>query len=734
VTEQHKQQRKHLPESIAFGSYNKRTVLYCIYWKLPAMSSQKENNPQAGQGKPLPKKEADLFRAVIKYYETKLYKKGVKSADGILKKYPKHGETLAMKGLILNCLNKKEEAHELVKLGLMNDMRWVLKIMKSPVTLTCICDVLLFLNTTVEARLSTYLLSFISQFLTVHYLSLCTLLSAHRRPCLALPLSPFSYINHRSHVCWHVYGLLYRSDRLYNEAIKAYKQALRIDHDNLQILRDLSLLQIQMRDLPGYESTRHQILDLKPNQKIHWLSFALSKHLCDDHEGCLSVIDSYLGTLDDDAVEKKRGFESSELALYQYEVMSEIPNNEQASLDYLDKCFDIVVDQTSWLSSKGRGQLMLGDYASAQQSYMKLFERGSTEDYQVHTGYMCALLELPKEVCDYALNKSRGGGAAMKGMDTIATIYPLTADQRATLLTAYTSDLVNRFPISKAAKRIPLTLLNGTCEEFKSAVNVYCRKLLVKGVPSLGADLGYLLLMPRPDGAIPPIARAYDLAKDPVDAKAHPIMAVLESVADGYITSLNTTDRTFPESDVEESPSTYLWALYLRAKLHEFCGEYSEGLKRIEDALEHTPTLVDLYELKGRLLKLSGDLDGAYQSLEEGRELDLQDRYINNKTIKYTLRAGKDDLAAERVALFTKDEGNPEQHMFDMQCTWYELELAACYANKRNWGKALKKYSKYMLRGVMEVKLPVLFSFLPQQIVKHSNTHTNGSFSFVIFI
>ncbi|KAG4383187.1 hypothetical protein GLYMA_13G027850v4 [Glycine max] len=48
----------------------------------------------------------------------------------------------------------------------------------------------------------------------------------------------------KSHVCWHVYGLLYRSDREYWEAIKCYRNALRIDPDNIEILRDLSLLQV----------------------------------------------------------------------------------------------------------------------------------------------------------------------------------------------------------------------------------------------------------------------------------------------------------------------------------------------------------------------------------------------------------------------------------------------------------------------------------------------------------
>jgi peptide alpha-N-acetyltransferase len=83
-----------------------------------------DNNPQAGQGQLLPKKEHDLFRNVVKHYECKQYKKAIKQADAILKKFPNHGETLAMKGLTLNSLSKRDEAHELVKLGLRNDMRY----------------------------------------------------------------------------------------------------------------------------------------------------------------------------------------------------------------------------------------------------------------------------------------------------------------------------------------------------------------------------------------------------------------------------------------------------------------------------------------------------------------------------------------------------------------------------------------------------------------------------------
>ena len=45
----------------------------------------------------LPSKEQGLFRQVVKYYETKQYKKALKAADQVLKKHPDHGETLSMK-------------------------------------------------------------------------------------------------------------------------------------------------------------------------------------------------------------------------------------------------------------------------------------------------------------------------------------------------------------------------------------------------------------------------------------------------------------------------------------------------------------------------------------------------------------------------------------------------------------------------------------------------------------
>jgi len=620
------------------------------------------DNPQAGQNRPLPKKESDLFKNVVKFYESKQYKKGLKNADTILKRFPNHGETLCMKGLIVNAMansaaaaqgskkkeeegDKKKEAIELVKKGLMMDMR--------------------------------------------------------------------------SHVCWHVYGLLHRSTQNYAEAIKAYKQALRIDSENLQILRDMGLLQIQMRDLDGFRDTRLRILTLRPNSKVHWLTYALSVHVNGDCEGAAGVLDNYMATLEKDSVEFQRNFESSELALYKNMVLSETDGGEDGlegirkALGHLDEIHHVCVDQTGWLIARLSYQLQLGAFDEAKETCFLLFERGSTEDHLVHGAYMCALLKCDRETC-VEVEK-------MKGMGTVATLRPLSNEERTTLLHAYGNadnteaavtangdndssiakeSLAKTYPRSAAIKRIYLTLLSPSSDEFKSSIDKYCQRQIVKGVPSLGWDLSSMYLMEeqRPKNVSHGESTAattkvrYVLAKDPVDIKSHLVHRLIVQLVDSYIASL-ASNNTFPsDATTVVAPSTLLWAWYLRSILHEQAAEYAQGITLINKCIEHTPTAVDFYELKARLLEGGGDIQQAANVIDAGRDLDHQDRFINNQATQTLLRAGRGEEAKQRISLFTREEGNPEHNLYDMQCTWYELELADCWRRKGDLGRSLRKY------------------------------------------
>ena len=603
-------------------------------------------NPQAGQGIPLPKRENDLFKTVVKQYEAKQYKKGLKAADAILKRFPKHGETLCMKGLILHhhsapsntnagahsadndeTKKRKEEAINLVKMGLMQDMR--------------------------------------------------------------------------SHVCWHVYGLLYRSERNYAEAIKAYKQALRIDEGNLQILRDLSLLQIQMRDLNGFEKTRHTILELAPSQKINWMTFALAKNMNGNLEGAIGVIDIYLGTLrDTNAAENggskenmisdlSRNFEASELVMYKNRLLQRSNDNGntkekwEKALNHLEENKGIVVDETSWYKSKAFFLLQLQKYKEAEDVYLELMQRGSTEDYSIHSGLMVARLQLDSETCSKALS--------IRGAATFATRFKLEPSQKDTLLQLYEEELLSRFPKSQTVKRIPLTLMDFSSDQWKDGISDYIRKNLMRGVPSLGSDLASFVLLPDKNNS-----GIFRPASDPFEFKGHQVYQKLGIIVDSHIKSLEETQKFHLNKgdDLAQPPSTLLWAWYLRAELHRRAAEYKDALVLVQKCIDQTPTAVDAYELKGVILSEAGNDDLAVEAIEEGRNLDLQDRYINNLATRYWLRCNRDDMAWKRVALFTRHESAPKQYMFDMQTTWFELELAACHSRKKDIGKSLKQYSE----------------------------------------
>lgn len=71
----------------------------------------------------------------------------------------------------------------------------------------------------------------------------------HQHPGLARPAGLFHDLIEVLPSLFCLYPtcrLLYRSDNNYAEAIKCYLNALRLDKDNAQILRDLAMLQVRL--------------------------------------------------------------------------------------------------------------------------------------------------------------------------------------------------------------------------------------------------------------------------------------------------------------------------------------------------------------------------------------------------------------------------------------------------------------------------------------------------------
>jgi len=532
----------------------------------------------------LPLKDQTLFKQVLRFYETKQYKKAMKSADAILKKHPNHGETLAMKGLTYNALNKKEEAHALVKRGLA--------------------------------------------------------------------------MNIKSHVCWHVYGLLYRSETKYEDAIKCYQNAIKRDVNNLQIMKDLSNLQIQRRMLDGFTETRRKILQLKPANKHNWLAFAIGNHLTGNHEKALSILQTLQTTegMGERAPNDKRppSTEESELHMYRAMILEEAGKHAEC-IAYLEENKHEIIDKLALLEKRAQLRLKAGtaeDRAAAEADYRTLLNM-NPENYAYHLG----------------LHKALGFVDALHpNLTSFLGIRYAEADAQK-LLQLYASDPLfqptdKSIPPIAAVKRLPLHFTSGAA--FQPLLVSYVRDKIRRGIPSLFSDLEPL----------------YD---EPAKA------AFIQSTIEDLLTNLREGNRFAKDEPKDaESPSALMYMLIFAAQHYDHIGKYTDALKLVDDALAHTPTAPDIYMLKARIFKHAGDPITAYGFMDIARRLDTQDRYLNTKCVRYALRADELRKAEDTVSLFLRD-GDGLKALSDLQVAWYENACAELHMRSKQYGRALKQ-------------------------------------------
>ncbi|GAB6026014.1 N-alpha-acetyltransferase 15, NatA auxiliary subunit [Chamberlinius hualienensis] len=508
---------------------------------------------------PLPQKENALFKRILKCYEQKQYKNGLKFAKQILTnpKFAEHGETLAMKGLTLNCLGRKDEAYEYVRKGLRNDLQ--------------------------------------------------------------------------SHICWHVYGLLQRSDKKYDEAIKCYRNALKWDKDNIQILRDLSLLQIQMRDLDGYRDTRYQLFKLRPTQRASWIGYAMAYHLLQEFEMALKILEEFRKTQ-----QQKQGYdyEHSELLLYQNTVLKESGQLQDAA-DYIDKYEEQICDKLAILETKAELALELERYSLAVSCYQELLQR-NPENRQYCIGVEKSLrLETVEEKLKLYL------------------------------------DLQKKYPHTQILRRFPLDIADG--EVFKDLASDYMKRSLRKGVPPLFVDLR-------------PLYKNSDKVK------------LIEELTLGFVDSLKTNGFFTKEDSMKsgelkskEPATALLWTYYYLAQHFDYLEKYAQALEYINTAIEHTPTLIELFIVKGRIYKHADNIQEAVKYMDEAQALDTADRYVNSKCAKYMLRACMMREAEEMCSKFTREGVSAMENLNEMQCMWFQTECALAYQRQGKFGEALKK-------------------------------------------
>uniref|UniRef100_A0A671VB98 N-alpha-acetyltransferase 15, NatA auxiliary subunit a n=1 Tax=Sparus aurata TaxID=8175 RepID=A0A671VB98_SPAAU len=409
-------------------------------------------------------------------YEHKQYRNGLKFCKQILgnPKFAEHGETLAMKGLTLNCLGKKEEAYDLVRRGLRNDLR--------------------------------------------------------------------------SHVCWHVYGLLQRSDKKYDEAIKCYRNALKWDKDNLQILRDLSLLQIQMRDLEGYRETRYQLLQLRPAQRASWIGYAVAYHLLEDFEMAAKIVEEFRKTQQTSL--DKVDYEYSELLLYQNQVLREAGLYKEA-LDHLNNYEKQICDKLAVEETRGELLLKLERPEEACEVYRKLQER-NPENWAYYQG----------------LEKALKPG----GVEERQKIY---------------EDSWVKFPKGLVPRRLPLNFLTGKHSKFRECLDSYLRINLSKGCPPVFTTLKSLYTDKEKVTIIEELVVGYESSLKSYDGKEEPpttLLWVQYFLAQHFdFIDQPSVALEYINAAIDSTP-TLIELFLIKAKIYKHAGNIKEAARWMDEA------------------------------------------------------------------------------------------------------------------------------------------------------
>lgn len=436
----------------------------------------------------------------------------------------------------------------------------------------------------------------------------------------------------KSHVCWHVYGLLYRATKDYDESIKAYKFALRLEPESVPIQRDLAHLQIQMRDYDGYAQSRQAMLQQKPGLRQNWTALAIAHHLGGNYEQAENVLTTYEETLKTKPA--RSDMEHWEAVLYKNRIIAESGSVEKA-LDHLDAVEKKIPDVLAVMETRAEYLLKLKK-PEAVDAYAALLDR-NPENSAYYDGYIAA-----KDLKD---------------------------DQVEELKKAY-AELAEKFPKSDLPRRRPLDFLQG--DEFREALDAYLQRMLRKGVPSTFANIKQLYTNKSKKDVVQEVVEGFAAGKAPAQ-----------------------TNGDSGKKDHFESQTLYFLAQHYNYKLSRDLDKamsYAEKCIALdESSVDAHAVKARTLKHKGDVAAAAKEMDAARALDERDRAINTKCAKYQLRNDENDLAL---DTASKFTQ--NKTSGGPLGDLLDMQCVWYLTEDGQSYLRQQKLGLAFKRFHQIL--------------------------------------
>ena len=457
--------------------------------------------------------------------------------------------------------------------------------------------------------------------------------------------------NFKSPVAWHFYAIFHKEKGNYSQAMKSYNKALNFAPTNFNIIRDLSYMQLYLRQLDSFVQTCKLGVENKPGMLINWVTLAFSYSLVKDYKSALAALNS-VEKLGKETLKKN---DIHELKLFNAMIQSKDKKYEEA-MNYLIHFKSELIDKPMV-------------YDMIVQNAIK------AKKYNIGLDYCTKALNLNPDninlILYYFIMKINQNDFQPKTYNDLLNIqenYKYLKDMIEVL-----SELKNNYPKSKIIKNLELSFSQN--EEFEKKFENYFINQLEITIPSIFINIQFI----------------YKL-------QPHKIK-IIQKILDKYNANIKSSSKINDNLDL---PIHVAWIYFYEAQHYLFLSELEEAINYINVAIDITPSVIEFYMVAAKIFKHSYMIDNYILAYDKARMLDVGDRYLNAKTAKIYLRSGDIEKNSELMKEFVSDPLTEENIKFT-ETLWYLNECGGAFLIKKNIIR-----SHYCFRNVINVFLAII--------------------------
>ena len=457
--------------------------------------------------------------------------------------------------------------------------------------------------------------------------------------------------NFKSPVAWHFYAIFHKEKGNYSQAMKSYNKALNFAPTNFNIIRDLSYMQLYLRQLDSFVQTCKLGVENKPGMLINWVTLAFSYSLVKDYKSALAALNS-VEKLGKETLKKN---DIHELKLFNAMIQSKDKKYEEA-MNYLIHFKSELIDKPMV-------------YDMIVQNAIK------AKKYNIGLDYCTKALNLNPDninlILYYFIMKINQNDFQPKTYNDLLNIqenYKYLKD-----MTEVLYELKNNYPKSKIIKNLELSFSQN--EEFEKKFENYFVTQLEITIPSIFINIQFI----------------YKL-------QPHKIK-IIQKILDKYNANIKSSSKINDNLDL---PIHVAWVYFYEAQHYLFLSELEEAINYINVAIDITPSVIEFYMVAAKIFKHSYMIDNYILAYDKARMLDVGDRYLNAKTAKIYLRSGDIEKNSELMKEFVSDPLTEENIKFT-ETLWYLNECGGAFLIKKNIIR-----SHYCFRNVINVFLAII--------------------------